>query len=199
MKLTVKHQEHYSRLELLLRSILGIFYIVIPHGFLLFFVSIWGAILKFIAFWIVLFTAKYPQSIFDFQVGLMKWNLRLSARMFNLSDGYPAFGISGTDEYTNIEVHNPERISRGLVLLRLFLGVIYVYIPHGFMLFFRAIFIAILAFLAWWIVLFSGHYPASFHNWVTGQLRWSNRLNLYMSFMTDKYPPFTGDVLPDEL
>lgn len=198
MKLKVKHQESYSRLELILRTLFGLFYIILPHFFLLFFVEIWGVILRFIAFWVVLFTGTYPKSMFEFQVGLLRWNLRVSARLRNVSDGYPAFGINGTDEHTQFEVEYPEKISRGLVLLRLFFGFIYVYIPHGFILMFRAMFVGILVFFAWWVVLFTGKYPASFHNWVVGQIRWSYRISLYMGFMTDKYPAFTGDELPEE-
>lgn len=199
MKLKVKLQESYSRLELILRTLFGIFYIILPHFFLMFFVGIWGAILGFVAFWIVLFTGKYPQSMFDFQLGLLRWGLRLNARMYNVADGYPAFGVNGTDEFTTLEVENPERISRGLVLVRLLFGFFYVYIPHFFVLFFRAIFVNILVFIAWWIVLFTGKYPESFHGWVVGQLRWGMRISLYMSFMTDKYPAFTGDELPEEV
>jgi hypothetical protein len=198
MKLKVRYQESYSRLELLLRSFFGIFYIALPHFFLLFFASIWGAILGFIAFWVVLFTGKYPKSMFDFQVGLIRWNLRLSARLNNVSDGYPSFGISGTDDYTELEVEYPESISRGLVLVRAFFGIFYVYLPHYFILIFRGIFVGLLTFLAWWIVLITGAYPASFHNWVVGQIRWGVRINLYMSYLTDKYPAFTGDELPEE-
>jgi hypothetical protein len=199
MKLKVKLQESYSRLELLLRSVFGFFYILLPHGFLLFFVSLWGAILQFVAFWIVLFTGKYPKSMFEFQTGLLRWNLRLNARMYNVADGYPSFGIGGTDEYTTLEVEYPERISRALVLVRLFFGIFYVYLPHGFILFFRGIFVMFLVFISWWIVLFTGKYPAEFHGWIVGQIRWSTRLSLYMSFMTDKYPAFTGDELPEEV
>jgi hypothetical protein len=198
MKLKVKNQETYSRLELLLRTLFGFLYIILPHYFILFFVGIWGAILRFIAFWVVLFTGKYPKSMFEFQVGLLRWSLRLSARIYNVADGYPAFGINGTDEHTQFEVEYPEKISRGLVLLRFFFGLIYVYIPHGFILMFRSMFVGILVFFAWWVVLFTGKYPASFHNWVVGQIRWGYRLSLYMNFMTDKYPAFTGDELPEE-
>ena len=71
---------------------------------------------------------------------LMRWKLRVNARMYNLSDGYPAFGLSGTDdEYTHLEAPYPEQISRSLVLLRFFFGVIFVGIPHGFVLYFRNI------------------------------------------------------------
>ena len=49
MKLTVVHQESYSRTELILRTLFGAFYIVLPHAFILFFLSIWGGILAFVA------------------------------------------------------------------------------------------------------------------------------------------------------
>jgi len=199
MKLKVTLQERYSRGELLLRSIFGLFYIILPHFFLLFFVGIWAAILGFIAFWIILFTGKYPRSMFEFQVGLLRWGVRLNARMSNVADGYPAFGINGTDNNTVFEVEYPERVSRGLVLVRLFFGLFYVYLPHYFILFFRAIWVTVLQFLAWWIVLFTGTYPESFHNWVVGQIRWITRVSLYMSYLTDKYPAFTGNELPEEV
>jgi len=198
MKLSIQHQERYSRGELLLRTFFGWLYIFIPHGFLLMFLGLWGAILQFVAFWVILFTGRYPQSMFEFQVGLMKWSLRVSARMYNLSDGYPAFGLKSTDEFTDVVVPYPEKVSRGLTLLRFFLGIFYVYLPHMFVLYFRAIFVGILIFLAWWVVLFTAKYPDFMFDWVSGQIRWQFRVSLYMMYMTDTYPPFTGDELPEE-
>jgi len=192
MKFEIQHQERYSRGELLLRTFLGFFYILLPHAFLLMFVGLWGAILQFISFWIVLFTGRYPQSFFEFQVGLMKWNLRVNSRLFNLSDGYPAFGVNATDEFTNFEVEYPEKLSRGLLLLRFFFGWIYVILPHGLILMFRMIATNFLVFISWFAVLFTGNYPKSFHEFNVGTLRWNTRVNLYLYFMTDDYPPFTG-------
>lgn len=199
MKLTIQHQESYSRGELLLRTLFGWIYILIPHAFVLMFIALWSAILQFIAFWVILFTGRYPQSMFEFQVGLMKWSVRLSARLYNISDGYPAFGIKSTDEYTDLVVPYPEKVSRGLTLVRMLFGIFYVYLPHMFILVFRAWFVGILVFLAWWIVLFTGKYPDFMFDWVSGQIRWQMRINLYMMYMTDTYPPFTGDELPDEV
>ena len=198
MKLTVQHQESYSRGELLLRTFFGWLYIYIPHGIVLLFVALWSAILQFVAFWVILFTGRYPQSMFEFQEGMLKWSLRLSARMYNIADGYPAFGIKSTDEHTDLVVPYPEKVNRGLVLLRLFFGIFYVYLPHGFILLFRAWLVGILIFAAWWVVLFTGKYPDFMFDWVTGQLRWQFRVSLYMMYMTDTYPPFTGDELPGE-
>jgi hypothetical protein len=188
----IKHQERYSRGELLLRSFFGFFYIIIPHAFLLFFFSFWGSILQFISFLVVLFTGEYPQSFFEYQVKLIRWNTRVNARYFNLADDYPSFGLDGEDNHVTVEVEYPERISRGLVLLRLFFGAFYVVIPHGFILIFRTIWAQILGFLAWWVVLFTGEFPKSWHEFIVGTLRWGVRVNLYMSYMTDEYPPFSG-------
>ena len=198
MKLRIKYQEDYSRGELLLRTIFGYLYIVFPHMFLLLFFGLWGAILQFISFWVILFTGKYPESFFEYQVKLMRWQVRVNARMYNVSDGYPAFGLDGTDEYTDFDVPYPESLSRGLQLVKLLFGWLYVGIPHGFILMFRLIWNMILIFLAFWVVLFTGRFPQSWHEFTVGTLRWSTRVNLYLAYMTDTYPPFTGDELPGE-
>ena len=75
MKLTVVHQESYSRTEVILRTLFGAFYIVLPHAFILFFLSIWGGILAFVAFWVVLFSGRYPESMFEYQVQLMRCHI----------------------------------------------------------------------------------------------------------------------------
>ncbi len=192
MKLTITHQENYSRGELLLRTFFGFFYMTLPHAFLLMFYGIWGAILSFISFWVILFTGRYPESFFEFQVKLIRWNIRLNARRQNLVDGYPAFFPDGTDDVTSFEMPYPESISRGLTLLRAFFGAIYCALPHAFVLIFRLLWGAILSFIAWWVILFTGKYPLSTHVYNVGTIRWSTRLNLYLSFMTDDYPPFSG-------
>lgn len=192
MKLTIAHQEKYSRGELLLRLFFGWLYIGIPHGFLLFFVGIWSAILSFITFWIVLFTARFPESIFTFQVGMQNWILRVSTTLGNLVDGYPEFFPKGVSDRVKLEVPRPDRVSRGLVIVRLLFGWLYVGIPHGVCLVFRLIGYAVLVFLAWWAVLFTGKYPARWHAYNVGTWRWSQRVTLYLGYFTDEYPRFSG-------
>lgn len=199
MKLVIQHQDRYSRGELLLRTLLGWFYILIPHVVLLLFIELWGFFLLFAAFWVILFTGRYPGGMFEYLEKMLRWGVRLNARLFHLSDGYPAFGLGAEDERTDFAVPYPERVSRGLTLVRVLFGWLFVLIPHGFILGFRGIWVGILVFLAWWAVLFTGKYPAGWHNWVVGQIRWQMRVSVYMMFLTDQYPAFTGDQLPDEV
>jgi len=193
MTLNIKRAESLSRGELLLRTFFGIIYIYLPHGFILFFVALWGAILGFISWWIILFTGRYPQSYFEYQVGLLRWSMRLRARQFNLTDGYPAFGINSKDDAITLDVEYPESLSRGTLLLRTFFGWLYVGIPHGFCLLFLAMGAGIASFVGFWVVLFTGKQAEGIHNFTVGFLRWSTRVSLYMGNMTDTYPPFSLD------
>ena len=161
------------------------------------FCGIWAAILHFVSFWIVLFTGRYPQSFFEYQVGMLRWNIRLTARRSNLSDGYPSFFPSGTDTLTSLEIPYPEKLSRGLLLVRVFFAFFYVLIPHGFILLFRSLWSAVLMVVAWFVVLFTGKYPASMHKFNVGTIRWATRVNAYLLFLTDQYPPFTGEEVAD--
>ena len=192
MKLTITHQEKYSRGQLILRTLFGVIYIGVPHLLLIAIVGIWSGILSFITFWIVLFTAKFPESIFNFQIGFNNWALRVQAVMGNLVDGYPSFFPGGTSDSVKLEVPRPERVSRGLVILRVLLGYFYVHIPHLVCLFFRQIASSVLGFLAWFVILFAGKYPARWHAFNVGTYRWSTRVSLYMGYFTDTYPPFSG-------
>ncbi|MGB1294954.1 MAG: DUF4389 domain-containing protein [Flavobacteriales bacterium] len=192
MKLEITHQEKYSRGELILRSLFGALYILLPHNFLLLFAGLWGAILHFISFWAILFTGRYPQSNFEFQEKLIRWRLRVNARLMNLADDYPSFGLEGEDHAVTFEVDYPENISRSSVLVRAFFGGFYVALPHAFILIFRLLWGSILSMLAFWVVLFTGSYPKSWHEFHVGTMRWSVRVSLYLMYMINDYPPFSS-------
>lgn len=175
-----------------MRAFFGQLYICIPHFFLLFFLSIWSGIIHIIAFFSILFTGKYPESLYAFQVGYINWYIRVYARLYHLADGYPVFGTKERDAQVYLKIAYPEKISIGLTLLRFFFGNLYITIPHGFILFFRGIASGFLVFLAFWIVLFTGKYPEGMHAFNVGTMRWAVRVLLYRFNMRDVYPPFTG-------
>lgn len=192
MNMSIVHQDRYSRGQLLLRTFFGWLYIGIPHGIVLFVFSLWGAILQFVTFWVALITAKFPESIFSYQLNYQRWYMRASGSLLNLFDGYPPFGLNASREKVDLELERPEKVSRLLVLLRTLFGIIYVMIPHGVCLIVRLIVTYVIAFIAWWAVLFTGKYPEGMHAFVTGTYRWGTRVGFYMSYMTDTYPPFSG-------
>ncbi len=192
MDLDITRQDSYSRGELLLRTSFGSLYITAPHTVILLFIGIWANIVHFVAWWVILFTGRYPEQFFEFNVKLLSWQMRLNASMHNLIDGYPAIGLSGSHPAVHLRVDQPEHLSRGKLLLRTFLGLFYVSIPHGFCLQFRYIATSFLHVLSFWSILFTGSIPENWFEFNVGTLRWVARLNLYMLNMTDEYPPFSG-------
>jgi hypothetical protein len=66
-------------------------------------------------------------------------------------------------------------------------------IPQVIVLYFVAIAAGVILFLSWWAILFIGHYPKSFFDFVTWYMRWNVRVSGYMYLLTDKYPPFSGE------
>ena len=67
--------------------------LLIPHFFVLYFVGFVASIAGWFAYWAIAFTGKYPQGMFDFIVGTIRWYMRTSAWMFSLTDEYPPFGF----------------------------------------------------------------------------------------------------------
>ena len=87
----------------------------------------------------------------------------------------------------------PEKLSRGILLLRTFFGWLYVGIPHGIILIFYGIAVNVVQFIAWWAILFTGRYPQGMFDFVVIYMRWAIRVNAYMAMFTDLYPPFSGE------
>ena len=91
-------------------------------------------------------------------------------------------------------VDYPERLSRGLVLLKFLFGWLYVGIPHGIILWLYGIAVSVVVFISWWAILFTARYPKWAYDFVLGFIRWELRVKLYVSyFMTDVYPPFSTE------
>lgn len=189
MKLSIVHQESYSRVQLLLRSFFGIFYIYIPHAFLFMFYSIYVSFLMIYAWFAILFTGKYPKIAFDAYVGMLRWQTRLNAVMFNMADGYPPFGPNAEWESVNLEVTYSEEVSRVTLLVRTFFG-IFMLIPHIIILYVLMIAGSFLALVNWFMILFTGKVGDFFFNYFEGILRFTLRISLFTSFIYPSYPPF---------
>ena len=69
--------------------------LAIPHYVVLFFLSIAVLAVIIVAWLAILFTGRYPRSLFDFVVGVMRWTNRVNAYAFTLvTDQYPPFRLS---------------------------------------------------------------------------------------------------------
>ena len=102
--------------------------LVIPHVVVLIFLWIAYLLLTIFVFLVILFTGRYPRGIFDFNVAVLRWTWRVAFYSYDAlaTDRYPPFSLSTRDYPANLEVEYPERLSRGLVLIKWWL----LAIPH---------------------------------------------------------------------
>jgi hypothetical protein len=69
-------------------------FLAIPHLIVLVFLWIAAIVVAVIAWFAILFTGRYPQGLFDFVVGVMRWHNRVVGYAFILStDRYPPFSL----------------------------------------------------------------------------------------------------------
>ncbi|WP_395694278.1 DUF4389 domain-containing protein [Nocardioides sp.] len=69
-------------------------FLAIPHYVVLFFLSIGAFFAVVVAWFAILFTGRYPRSLFDYVLGVGRWALRVNAYAFLLlTDRYPPFSL----------------------------------------------------------------------------------------------------------
>lgn len=68
--------------------------LAIPHWFVLFFLWIGVLFGTIYAWFVVLFTGRYPRDVFDFVVGVQRWSLRVQGyALLLVTDEYPPFSL----------------------------------------------------------------------------------------------------------
>ena len=188
--------------------------LAIPHYIVLFFLWIAFTVVTVIAFFAILFTARYPRALFDFNLGVLRWSWRVGYYTYSAlgTDRYPPFSLGEEPDYpATLYVAYPERLSRGLVLVKWWLLAIPQYIVVGVFTGGAAYGASSSAGHAWWTDSFSGgligllvlfaaiallfvhRYPRGLYDFVVGMNRWVLRVVAYAALMTDAYPPFRLD------
>jgi len=189
--------------------------LAIPHYIVLVFLWLTLFVLTVIAFFAILFTGRYPRAIFDFNLGVLRWTWRVAFYSYGAlgTDRYPPFTLDDVPDYpARLHVAYPERLSRGLVLVKWWLLAIPHYIVVGFLLGsggyaasraadydrvwgagFDTGLIGVLVFFAGVALLFTSRYPRGMFDFVLGLDRWVARVAAYVLLMRDEYPPFRLD------
>lgn len=183
-------------------------FLAIPHFIVLSLLWVAFAVLTIVAFFAILFTGRYPRSIFEFNVGVLRWTWRVTyyATSGLGTDRYPPFILRATDYPATLEVAYPENLSRGLVLIKSWLLALPQLVVVGVLtaswgfggdngagFLMSGGLLGILVLVAVVILLFTGRYPPRLHDLIVGINRWVYRVVVYVALMTDCYPPFHLD------
>lgn len=177
--LAIDFAEKRSRLTTFFRLLLAIPVYIIGYVY-----SILACIAVIIAWFILLITARYPQGLYDFVAGFVRFYLRMAAYLFLAVDAYPPFGGADNPDYP-VHVNIPprkEHYSRLLVLLR----IPYV-IPLGIFVYILMIIFEILSVVAWICIVIAGRLPRFIASYDQFALGWLARLESLALLLTERY------------
>jgi len=185
--------------------------LLIPHYIILFFLSLAFIVVTVIAFFAILFTTRYPQGLFEFNAGVLRWSWRVSYYGYSAlaTDRYPPFTLADVPDYpARLVIDYPERLHRWLPLVKWLLA-----FPHYLLVgvlagsgysvastddhrgaaYSAPSLIVVAMLVAAIALLFTTRYPIGLFDLAVGVDRWGYRVVAYVALMTDRYPPLRLD------
>ncbi len=175
--------ERSRRLFLIFRPLLAIPHMVwaMLYGFV-------AGIIQFLSFWAIIFSGRHPKGLWSFLADYFRYSWRLQAWSMYLTDEYPPFDGNADRNYPiGVRLEHPSRMSRATVFFRLL-----ILLPHGFYFIGAAFVYMIVQFLTWWTILFLGRMAEWQFAQASSFFIYTARLNAYMLYLVDEYPPFNG-------
>jgi hypothetical protein len=166
--------------------------LLIPHFIVLAFLWVAFVVLSVVAFFAILVTGRYPRPLFEFNVGVLRWTWRVHYYGYGAlgTDRYPPFTLADVPDYpAHLDVPYPERLSRGLVLVKWWLlalphyVIVALFVGGGIWVGTRGEYgawddgwgagglVALLVLIAGVVLLFTGRYPRAIYDFVLGMDR----------------------------
>jgi hypothetical protein len=169
--------------------------LAIPHFVILYVLRIVSNVVGVISWFVILFTGALPEGLANVQAMYFRYSLRVSTYVAFMREEYPPFGFSttpndpGDDPRVRVDFQ-PQLTDRNRLttFFRIILAIPQIIVTA--VLLFAAGVVTLIAFFA---VLFTGHWPVGMRDFVVKVQRWSVRVQAYTMLLTDVYPPFALD------
>ena len=174
--------EGRSRLSAFFRLLL-----VIPWLIFGLLYSIVASVASIIAWFAIVFTARYPQGLYDFNAGFTRFASRVNSFFYLLTDAFPSFNGQPDDTYPiRVGIAPPLReYSRLKTLLRIIVG-----IPVLLLSYVMSVIADVVAIIAWLAIVIAARLPKGIYTPIRAALAYQTKANAYFLLLTEDYPPF---------
>ena len=163
------------------RPLLAIPWLIVGYVYMI------AAIFTHLFAWVaVVILGRYPQWLYNFNSGVIRFFTRVYAWEYLQTDAWPPFGISDDPAYSIRLRIDPaaERQSRLKAFFRILLA-----LPILIVLYAVGLIQAGLAIVAWLTIVFRGYLPEGVNDAMTFVNSLSARASGYVMLLTDDYPP----------
>ena len=174
--------ERRSRLTTFLRLILAIPHLIFASVYGLVFYVVW-----IVAWFVLLFTGRWPQSLYNFTCGFLRYVSRLSAYLYLGVDQYPPFNGADNDSYpVRVQIAPAlERYSRVKVLFLVLYALVAYVIRYA-----MGIVLSFVSLVSWVVIVITGRQPEALQDALNFSLAYTVRADALMFMLVQTYPPF---------
>jgi hypothetical protein len=178
-----------NRLTVLLRALMCIPHVIWSwfYGFAVFFAEV-------AAWFTILVTGRFPQGMYDFVVGYLRFYTRFCAYALLIVDDFPPFDGDEHPGYAVRAEFGPPaaQYSRLKALFRIILA-----IPILILQYVMQIWLLVVAIGIWFVAVATGKTPPSMSEAMRFPMSYYVRSTAYLYLVTDVYPPISDtDALP---
>ncbi len=179
------------------RSRLSVFFrwpLLIPHYIWLCLYGIAAFVVLFVAWFVIIFTGRYPEGMYNFVAGFLRYSTRVNAYSYLIVDQYPPFDGGEHSEYPiRVEIGpRPPTSSRLKAFFRWLLA-----IPILILLYVFALWLQIVAIGIWFVAVIMGKTGPGLTEAQRFPISYYARGSGYMYMLTDEYPPVSDtETLP---
>ncbi len=181
VKYEAEYVEQQGRWRTFFRLILAIPWYILGSVYVI------GAfIVAVVAWFAIVFTARYPDGLYTFNAGVLRYLARVNAFFYLQTDQYPPFGFEEAPDYPiRLRVDPaPERYNRWKTGFRLIVG-----IPVLFMVYLFSYLYQLAAVIAWFHIVFRRRTAAGTHNALSFGIAYYLRATAYFLLVTETLPP----------
>lgn len=152
--------------------------------------AFWGILFLFthLFAWVaIIILGRYPQWLYEFNAGVVRFSVRVSAWIYLQTDAWPPFSLSDDPGYPiRVNIAPPAaRQSRLKALFRWILA-----LPVLLVLSYGTSYVQLAAgFVAWLTIVFRGYLPEGINSMLTFVNSFHARVLGYIAILTDDYPP----------
>jgi hypothetical protein len=177
--------ERRSRLTTFFRLILAI-----PHMIVYYFYGLAAGVVVIIAWFALVLTGRYPQGMYDFVAGFLRYATRFYGYLWLATDEYPPFSGDPAIAYpVRLNIGQPKaQYSRLKALFRIILAIPILIINYA-----MQIVAQVGSFIAWFAIVIAGRQPKGLQDMIGLGLSYQQRSLAYLALLTEDWPPFTDD------
>jgi len=162
------------------------YFLALPHFVFALFYGIVFYVVLIIAWFALLFTATWPDSLYGFSCGFLRYITRLAAYMYLGVDAYPPFNGADDDSYpVRVRIAPPlNHYSRLKVFFRPIYAILALIIRYAL-----GLVLGFVGILSWFAIVITGRQPATLQNALSFALSYTTRSDALIFLITETYPP----------